>query len=70
MNLKIILLIILTISLSNCTTYVTTPLPLPSEPLVKPYKQDLECLDTNTIELIVKAYKRVTTLEGIIESTH
>ena len=70
MKLKIILLIILTIGLSNCTTYVTTPLPLPSEPLVKPYKEDLECLDTNTIGLIVKAFKRVKTLESIIESTH
>ncbi len=69
MRIKIILLIILTTSLSNCATYTAVPLPLPSEAVVKPYKQDLECLDARTRVLVVKGFKRITTLENIIKST-
>ena len=67
MKAKTILLIILTISLSNCTHYVTPPLPLPSESVQKPYNQDLECLDTNTRQIVVKAYKRIETLEAWLD---
>ena len=70
MNLKRLSVVILTLTILSCTSYVVTPLPLPSEPPERPSEASLECLDDDTYKVIVRAYKRIKTLEGIIESTH
>ena len=69
MKLKKYHAVILTLTIVSCTTYVTTPLPLPSESVQKPVEASLECLDDGTYQVIVRAYKRITTLENIIKST-
>ena len=70
MNLKILSVVILTLTVISCTSYVVQPLPMPTESVQKPAEASLECLDDDTYSIVVKAYKRIETLEGIIESTH
>ena len=70
MKLKLLNVVILTLTVISCTTYTVTPLPLPSESLVKPTEASLSCLSDEAYTLVVKSFKRVKTLEGIIKSTH
>ena len=70
MKAKLLSVAILTILISSCTSYVVQPLLLPTTPPEKPSEASLECLDNDTYTIIVKAYKRIQTLEGIIKSTH
>ena len=62
--------VVTSIILISCTTYTVTPLPLPSESLVRPTEASLSCLSDEAYTLVVKSFKRVETLTAIIESTH
>lgn len=69
---KLVVAILIAISISSCaiSNNVTKRLPLPSEPVERPTEQQLECVSDETYEVIVKAYKRIETLENIIKSTY
>ncbi|MDC0529218.1 hypothetical protein OAO19_03005 [Gammaproteobacteria bacterium] len=58
--------------IASCTTVesINTALPLPASAVERPSEVGLECVSDETYEIIVKAYKRIETLENIIKSTH
>ena len=70
MKLLSLLVVILVISTGCATKYVAQPLPMPTTPPVRPSEQSLECVDTETYQMIVNAYKRNQTLRAIIKTTH
>jgi len=67
-----ILLIILAITSSSCSTvkYQPVPLPLPPEIQDRLTQEELECVSDTTLNKIILLDKRRKTLRGIIESTH
>lgn len=68
---KLLAVTLILISISACSiSNNVTKIPLPSEPVQRPTEQELECVSSETYEVIVKAYKRIETLESIILSTH
>ena len=70
MRVNRLIVVTLTLIVSSCTIFQPVQLPLPSESIQKPSEQSLECLDMDAYKIIVKAYRRVDTLERIIKSTH
>ena len=69
---RISLLSVVILTISSCATekYVPIPLQLPPTTTERPSETSLECLSDETYTIIVKAYKRIETLEALIRTTH